>query len=85
MTPVMRSKYLTRDEIAWQIYEMNKSLVTPKWLLKGLTDKTPYRRSMYAWWFKVAANMAVDLMKQKVNPLKSRDYMNLVKPEWYHT
>ncbi len=85
MTPVMRSKYLTRDEIAWQIYEMNKSLVTPKWLLKGLTDKTPYRRYMYAWWFKVAANMAVDLLKQKINPLTSRDYMNLVKPEWYHT
>ena len=83
MTPVMRSKYLTRDEIAWQIYEMNKALVTPKWLMKGLLDKTPYRRAMYMWWAKVAANMAVDLLRQRVNPLRSRAYMNLVKPDWY--
>jgi anaerobic magnesium-protoporphyrin IX monomethyl ester cyclase len=83
MTPVMPSKYMSRDEIAWQIYHLNKKLVTPKWLMKGLTAKEPYRRHMYAWWAKVAANMALDLAKQRINPFKTRDYMNLVKPEWY--
>jgi anaerobic magnesium-protoporphyrin IX monomethyl ester cyclase len=84
MTPVMRSDYLTRDEIAWQIYEMNKAMVTPTWLFKGLTDKTEYRRAMYMWWAKVAASMAIDLAKKRVNPFKTRDYMNLVKPVWYN-
>jgi anaerobic magnesium-protoporphyrin IX monomethyl ester cyclase len=84
MTPVMRSEYLTREEIAWQIYEMNKALVTPTWLLKGLTDKTPYRQHMYMWWAKVASNMALDMVKKRVNPFKTRDYMNLVKPAWYN-
>ena len=83
MTPIMPSKFLSRDEISWQIYEMNKQLVTPKWLMRGLTDKTQYRRDMYRWWAKVAANMALDMVKQRVNPFKSRDYMNLVKPVWY--
>jgi anaerobic magnesium-protoporphyrin IX monomethyl ester cyclase len=85
MTPIMPSKYLSRDEISWQIYYMNKAMVTPKWLLKGLTAKEPYRRSMYLWWAKVAANMALDMTKQRVNPFKSRDYTNLVKPVWYDT
>ena len=83
MTPVMPSKYLSRDEIAWQIYEMNKQLVTPQWLLRGLTDKTEYRRHMYRWWAKVAANMALGMAKRRINPFRSRDYMNLVKPAWY--
>ena len=65
------------------IYEMNKSLITPQWLLSGLTDKTPYRRAMYKWWAKVAASQAFDLLKRRINPLKSREYMNLVKPAWY--
>ncbi len=83
MTPVMRSRYMTRDEIAWEIYEMNKSLISAKWLARGLTDKTAYRRYMYTWFTKIAAKQAVDLLSQRVNPLKSRDYMNLVKPTWY--
>ncbi len=83
MTPVMPSKYMTRDEIAWQIYEMQKQLVTPQWLLRGLTDKHQYRRHMYRWTLKVAANMALDLAKQRINPFKSLHYTNLVKPAWY--
>ena len=74
---------MTRDEIAWQIYEMNKALITTKWLVRGLTDKTPYRRYMYTWFTKIAVKQAVDLLTQRVNPLKSREYMNLVKPDWY--
>ena len=85
MTPVLPSRYLSRDEIAWQIYEINRALVTPRWLLRGLFDRHPYRRYMYAWWAKVAANMALDLLKRRVNPLRSRDYMHLVVPPWYHS
>ena len=83
MTPVMPSKYLSRDEIAWKIYEANRQLVTPKWLLKGITDSEAYRRHMYVWWAKIASTMMLDMAKKRINPFKSRDYMNLVKPEWY--
>jgi hypothetical protein len=38
---------------------------------------------MYKWWAKVAASQAFDLLKRRINPLKSREYMNLVKPAWY--
>jgi anaerobic magnesium-protoporphyrin IX monomethyl ester cyclase len=84
MTPVMSSDYLTRDEIAWQIYEINKSFITTKWLMKGLTSRTAYRRYMYRWFTKVSGKMAFDLLKERVNPFKSREYMQLVKPAWYH-
>ena len=84
MTPIMSSRYMDRDEIAWQIYEINKSFITPKWLLKGLTDKTPYRRAMYKWFTKTSTLMALGMIKDRVNPFKSRTYMQLVKPDWYH-
>ena len=84
MTPIMSSKYMNRDEIAWQIYEINKSFITPKWLMKGLTDKTAYRRAMYKWFTKTSTLMALGMIKDRVNPFKSRSYMQLVKPSWYH-
>jgi len=54
MSPVLDSRYMTRDQIAQSLYEMNKQFVNTKWLLKGLTSRVPYKRDMYMWFAKVA-------------------------------
>lgn len=83
MILVMLFKYFSCDEIVWKIYEANKEFITFKWLVKGLTDKDQYCRYMYIWWVKIATSMVIDMVKKWVNPFKTRDYMNLVKPVWY--
>jgi radical SAM superfamily enzyme YgiQ (UPF0313 family) len=62
LTPVLDSKYLTRDEIAWALYKMNKQFVNTPWMLKGLFSKVPYKRDMYIWFKKVSALMAVEAL-----------------------
>ncbi|MFN7145127.1 MAG: B12-binding domain-containing radical SAM protein, partial [Myxococcota bacterium] len=83
LTPVLDSKYMTRDEIAESLYRMNKEFVNNKWLMRGLLSRVPYKRDMYIWFTKVSAAMAVDAIKQRVNPLNVEHYQQLVTPEWY--
>ena len=83
LTPVLNSKFLTRDQIADQLYRMNKELVNTSWLLKGLTSRVPYKRDMYMWFTKVSALMAIDAVKRKINPLDVEHYQQLVAPYWY--
>ena len=83
LTPVLDSKYMTRDEIAESLYQMNKQFVNNKWLLKGLFSRVPYKRDMYMWFTKVSAAMAIDAIKQRINPLNVEHYQQLVTPEWY--
>lgn len=83
LTPVLDSKFLTRDQIADQLYRMNKELVNTTWLLKGLTSRVPYKRDMYMWFTKVSALMAIDAVKRKINPLDVEHYQQLVAPYWY--
>ncbi len=83
LTPVLDSEYLSRHEIAEELYRMNKKLVNPKWLLRGLTSKVDYKRDMYIWFTKVSASMAVDAIKHRINPFNVEHYQQLVKPAWY--
>jgi anaerobic magnesium-protoporphyrin IX monomethyl ester cyclase len=83
LTPVLDTKYMTRDEIAESLYKMNREFVNNKWLLKGLLSRVPYKRDMYIWFTKVSAAMAIDAIKQRVNPLNVEHYQQLVTPEWY--
>ena len=83
MTPVLDSDYMTKDEIAWELYRMNQKFVNSKWLMRGLTSKVDYKRDMYIWFTKVSAKMAWDAIKQKINPFDVGHYQSLVKPEWY--
>jgi anaerobic magnesium-protoporphyrin IX monomethyl ester cyclase len=83
LTPVLDSKYMNRTEIAEALYRMNGEFVNNKWLLKGLTSRVPYKRDMYMWFLKVSASMAVDNVKQRLNPLAAENYQQLVTPEWY--
>ena len=74
---------MTKDEIGWELYRMNKEFVNQKWLLRGLFSKIDYKRDMYIWFTKVSAKMAVEAIKNKINPLDVSHYQGLVKPEWY--
>jgi anaerobic magnesium-protoporphyrin IX monomethyl ester cyclase len=83
LTPVLDSKFMSRHEIADALYDMNKQFVNPKWMLRGLFNRTPYKRDMYIWFTKVSAMMAWGAMKQKINPFDVSHYQQLVTPDWY--
>lgn len=83
LTPVLDSEYMTKDEISWELYRLNKELVNKRWLLRGLTSRVPYKRDMYLWFTKVSAAMALDALKKKLNPMNVEHYQQLVKPYWY--
>ncbi len=83
MSPVLDSKYMTRHEIADELYRMNKKFVNARWMLKGMFSRESYKRDMYIWFAKVSAAMAVDVAKQRLNPFKVEHYQQLIKPDWY--
>jgi anaerobic magnesium-protoporphyrin IX monomethyl ester cyclase len=83
LTPVLDSDFMTKDEIAQSLYEMNKVLVNKRWLLRGLTSKIDYKRDMYIWFAMVSAKMAAGALKERINPLNVEHYQQLVKPHWY--
>ncbi|MEL6344433.1 MAG: radical SAM protein [Myxococcota bacterium] len=83
MSPVLDSDYMTKDEIAWALFEMNKKFVNTKWLLRGLTSKVDYKRDMYMWFAKVSAKQAVEAIRNRISPFNVKHYQSLVKPEWY--
>ena len=83
LTPVLDSDYLSRHEIAEELYRMNKKVVNTKWLMKGLTSPVDCKRDMYIWFAKVSASMAFDAVKKRINPFNVGHYQQLVKPAWY--
>jgi len=83
LSPVLDSQYMTRDEIAEALYKMNKQFVNAPWMLRGLFSRVPYKRDMYIWFLKVSTAMAIDALKERLNPLKVETYQQLVTPEWY--
>jgi len=83
LTPVLDSDFMTKDEIAMELYRINKAMVNKRWLLRGLTSRVPYKRDMYIWFAKVSATMAIEAMKKKINPLNVEHYQQLVAPYWY--
>lgn len=82
-TPVMSSKYLSRQEIEDLMYVINKKFTTPWWLLKGLFSRFPYKRKMYLWWTLVMARVLWQNIKKFTFPKKFMDLAGLVKPAWY--
>ena len=69
---------MTKDEIAMELYRMNEQFVNRKWLLRGLFSSVDYKRDMYIWFTKVSAKMAVEALKQRVNPFNVEHYQSLV-------
>ncbi len=83
LSPVLDTDFMSRDEIAEALYEMNREFVNPRWILRGLTSRVDYKRDMYMWFAKVSASVALDAIKQRINPFKVEQYQQLVKPRWY--
>lgn len=85
ITPVMSSKYLSRQEIEDLVYLANKKFVSPLWMIKGLLSPFPFKRDMYIWWLLVIFRIFIDSAKNFINPFKIKEYTRLVKPRWYNS
>ena len=82
-TPVMPSKFLSRQEISELIYQANREFVGFKWFIKGILSKGKYKRNMYIWWFLVVVRLFFDAIFNLLNPFRVKAYSNLRKPKWY--
>ncbi len=90
MTPVMGTDHMTREELEWKLWSMNKKYMNPLRVLRGLFCRHQYRRRMYIWWFKVSINVAFDYLLDRMLPSRSTsgkarlsDYVGMIKPKWY--
>lgn len=82
-TPVVSSKYMSREEIEDTLVEMNLKYTTISWLLKGLLSPYKYKRRMYIWWTLVTIKVLLGMLRVKANPLKWENIVELKKPDWY--
>ncbi len=90
-TPIMRTKYLTTDELAKANQLANIKFVThPDWLVRGLFSKHRIRRWNY-WWFVRQIIISTLLgLKERINPLtvdrdaEKTSYLRLIEPKWYN-
>ncbi len=84
LTPIMPSKYLSRDEIEDNIFRMNREFVNAKWLIKGLLSSGAYKRNMYLWWLVISMRMFSDAAKEfLLKPVRKPVFLRYVKPSWY--
>ena len=83
LSPVLDTDYLSKDEIADALYRMNQKFVNTRWLMRGLLSRVDYKRDMYIWFSLVSARMAIEAIKNRVNPFNVEHYQQLIKPVWY--
>lgn len=83
MTPIMSSTHLSREDIETILLDMNRRFIRLKWLARGLMSRHTYKRKMYVWWLLVTTRLAVDALRQRLNPFQRDRYTSLVKPMWY--
>lgn len=84
-TPVMPSRYLSRDEIEVAMDDATRACMSLPWLLRGLLQRHGYSRRMYIWWVYVAIKVAMTSLWQRLNPLSPRTYHRLITPLWYES
>ncbi|MFA5149461.1 MAG: radical SAM protein [Candidatus Omnitrophota bacterium] len=82
-TPVMASEHLSRSEIDYLLYFMNKKYASFTWLLKGIFNPYTHKRNMYIWCLIVAVKMFLDSVFNLINPFRFKEYNRLMKPKWY--
>ncbi|MDP8225222.1 MAG: radical SAM protein [Candidatus Lernaella stagnicola] len=90
MTPVMGTDHMSRDDLEWKIWEMNKKYMNPFRVMRGLFCRHTYRRRMYIWWLKVSINVGIDFILDRILPSRSTsrkaqlsEYVGMIKPVWY--
>ncbi len=80
VTPIMSTKYLTREEVDELTREITHKYVSLPWFIKGILGGS-YRRRMYLWWLIVTLRITlISFLKLK---LPFNEYQNLVYPQWY--
>jgi anaerobic magnesium-protoporphyrin IX monomethyl ester cyclase len=82
-TPVMASEHLSRSDIDYLLYFMNKKYASFTWLLKGIFNPCTHKRNMYIWCLIVAIKMFLDSAFNLINPFRFKEYNRLLKPKWY--
>jgi len=85
MTAVMDSESMTREEIDSALVDMNKGLIGPRWLLKGLLSSSEYRRKIYIWWLLVTTRIFIESAGQRLNPFSAERYTSTLIPAWYES
>lgn len=92
-TPIMASKYMTREEIAKTEREIvAKFAARPVWWLKGAFNSNKHRRQLY-WWaasqgFKLFINNFLEkfgFKKIDSDVAEMSGFMHLRRPSWYAT
>ncbi|MCZ7584382.1 MAG: hypothetical protein M5R36_14160 [Deltaproteobacteria bacterium] len=90
MTPVMGTDYMSREELDYKIWEMNKAMLSPRKIFFGLFSTHRYRRRMYVWWLLVSLRVGWDYVLGIVAPRRSTrervalsEYVGMLRPAWY--
>jgi len=83
MTPVMSSRYLSRQEIEDLLIDINQKFLTVRWLLKGLFSPYSYKRRMYIWWFLVLLKVIWEKFIIRLKIFNKKEIIGLQKPKWY--
>lgn len=81
-TPVMSSKYLSREEIEKLMAMLQKKYARLSWLLRGLCSRHRYKRNMYLWFLLVISRVAFYQLQQNLS-INTKDWQSLVKPYFY--
>ncbi|MCB9488000.1 MAG: cobalamin B12-binding domain-containing protein [Deltaproteobacteria bacterium] len=90
ITPVMGTATMSREEVEYKVWEMNKKVLSLWNIAKGMCSPHTYKRRMYIWWALVTFYVSVDFVLDRVMPSRSvrrkaalSDYVGLLKPDWY--
>ncbi|MCL4479743.1 MAG: B12-binding domain-containing radical SAM protein [Deltaproteobacteria bacterium] len=83
LTPVMPSKYLSRERIEELVIELNRNFINIRWLIKGMLSPYAYKRRMYIWWFLVLIKVLWSRFISKFRWIRPKEIIGLIKPEWY--
>ncbi|MBF0298401.1 MAG: cobalamin-dependent protein [Oligoflexia bacterium] len=84
-TPIMGSDYLSREELAYNIYLLYKRTISCWWFLKGIFSPYKYKRNLYIWWVMVTIKVFLSDIKRNFFSNKDNKSFKLVIPKWYNT
>jgi len=86
-TPVMSSKYLSREEIENYLFYLNRTHFSIIKFLKNLLSPYPYRRKMYFWFIRITIRIIFSELKENYFRFWKieRPFTKLIKPKYYET
>lgn len=92
ITPVMGTETMSREEVDFKLWEMNRKVLSLKRIVSGLFSRHLYRRRMYMWWLLVTMRVGVDFLVGLVKPsatvverTRVSEYVGMLRPKWYES